>query len=257
MPRTQLIVSYRGGAYAGWQRQTNGLGVQQVLEEALERLLGEPTSVTAAGRTDAGVHARGQSLHFDHRSELPPRAFVEGGNRFLPEDIRILSAQPRPADFHARFDAINKEYRYLVSTAPVIDALESWRRVRVPPETDFARMNRAAAVLVGRHDFSAFALAGGSHRSPVRTLRRAEWLRDGDNACLVIVGDGFLRGMVRCVVGTLLEVGLAKRKVESVTDLIQGAPRFQAGPTAPAHGLVLEGVEYSAPTGENSSSEGG
>lgn len=244
MPRTQIIVSYRGKAYAGWQRQTNAVGVQQVVEEALERLIGEPVRVTAAGRTDAGVHARGQSVHLDHTAHLPPRAFVEGANRFLPGDVRILAAERREPTFHARFDASAKEYRYLVSTAPVVDALESWRRVRVPADTDFVAMNEAAALLVGHHDFAAFALAGGSHNSSVRTLRFAEWIIDGDAAELVIVGAGFLRGMVRSIVGTLLEVGRGRRGPESVAALLGGRPREEGGPTAPAHGLVLERVEY-------------
>lgn len=251
MPRTQLIVSYRGDAYVGWQRQTNGLAVQQVVEEALERLIGEPAAVTAAGRTDAGVHARGQSLHLDHDADLPPRAFVDGANRFLPDDVRILAAERRTPEFHARFDATAKEYRYSVSTAPVIDALEAWRRVRVSPDTDFASMNRAAAALVGRHDFSAFALAGGAHHSSIRRLRSAEWVVEGEPAEFVIVGDGFLRGMVRSIVGTLLEVGEGRRSPESVPALLDGRPRAEAGPTAPAKGLILEKVEYSLPTGEN------
>ena len=244
MVRTQLIISYRGTNYVGWQRQPNGLAVQQVVEEALGKLLDTEPRLVAAGRTDAGVHALGQSVHVDHERELPERAWVEGANRFLPDDIRVLAASARSQDFHARYDATSKEYRYLTSTARVIDALERWRRVGVRADTDFDAMNRAAQALVGHHDFTAFALAGGGHKKPERTVTTAEWTRDGEMAEFVIRGEGFLRGMVRSIVGTLLEVGSGSRSVEGFAALIDGRPRGDAGPTAPAKGLVLQKVEY-------------
>ncbi len=244
MFRTQLIISYRGTNYVGWQRQPNGAAVQQVVEEALAEMVGTEPRLVAAGRTDAGVHALGQSVHVDHDRELPRRAWIEGANRFLPDDIRILAAEVRPHSFHARYDAISKEYRYLVSTAQVVDALESWRRVRVPAGTDFDVMNRAAQALVGRHDFTAFALAGGAHKSPKRTVTTAEWTVEGATAEFIIRGDGFLRGMVRSIVGTLLDLGSGSRPVEEFAALLAGRPRGDAGQTAPAKGLVLQKVEY-------------
>ncbi len=257
MNRTQLIVSYRGTAYVGWQRQTNGLAVQQVLEEAIERLVGDPVTVFAAGRTDAGVHALGQSVHLDTMQELPAKGWVHGTNRFLPEDIRVLAAVAKDHDFHARFGAQQKEYRYWVSTAPVIDALECWRSIRVSPVIDFERMNQAAQSLVGEHDFAAFALAGGAHHDAKRTVYSAWWRADGERAVFTIIGNGFLRGMVRSIVGTLLEVGSAGREPENLAVLLEGADRGQAGPTAPAKGLVLQRVVYSDSTRENSVTGGG
>lgn len=244
MFRTQLIISYRGTRYVGWQRQPNGLAVQQVVEEALAKLLGTAPRLVAAGRTDAGVHALGQSVHFDHDRELPERAWVEGANRFLPDDIRILAAKGRPQEFHARYKAVSKEYRYLVSTASVIDALEYWRRVGIQADADFDAMNRAAQELVGCHDFTAFALAGGAHKSPERTVTTAAWTVDEAKAEFVIRGNGFLRGMVRSIVGTLLEVGSGSRSVDEFAALLAGRPRGDAGQTAPAKGLVLQKVEY-------------
>jgi tRNA pseudouridine38-40 synthase len=248
MPTYRLILSYNGAAYAGWQRQENALAVQQVVEEALERLVGEPARVVGASRTDAGVHARGQAAHlelphpFSGRAE---RALVHGVNHHLPADVRVLAAAGMPAGFHARKHAWGKEYLYRLSRAAVLSPLDAPFVVAVPAAIDLDRMARAAESLPGRHDFSAFALAGGSHGQPFRRIFSARWEEEGkDGLAFRIVGEGFLRGMVRALVGTLVEVGTGRRSPESFAALLAGRPRSAAGPTAPAHGLVLQRVLY-------------
>jgi tRNA pseudouridine38-40 synthase len=242
--RVRLVLSYRGTRYAGWQRQENAVSVQQVVEEAVSKLTGEPVRVTGASRTDAGVHARGQVAHLDLDRPLPARALVHGVNPHLPEDIRVLAAAEVEDGFHARRSALGKEYRYRLSRAEVISPLDSLFAVAVPARIDLGRMERAAAYLPGRHDFSAFALAGGSHGQPFRTIEAVSWKEVDQEIVFSVTGDGFLRGMVRALVGTLIEVGLGRREPESLSDLLQGRPRSEAGPTAPAHGLVLERVFY-------------
>ncbi len=239
-----LVISYRGTAYAGWQRQNNALTVQQVVEEALSDVLGEPSVVIGAGRTDAGVHARGQVVHLSPARPAALGALVHGTNHRLPEDVRVLSAAVAADDFHARYSASGKEYRYRLIAAEVLSPLDAPFALRVEPGLDRAAMRAAAAAFVGRHDFSAFALAGGSHRSPVRTVTVAELLGEGDELVARVEGDGFLRGMVRSMVGTLLDVGRGRRSPDDVRGLLQGGPRSGAGATAPAHGLCLERVTY-------------
>lgn len=247
MPIYRLTLSYRGGAYAGWQRQENAVAVQQVVEEALERLLGHPVRVVGASRTDAGVHARAQAAHLELPRDFPPRGLVHGTNRHLPEDVRVLAAAAMPQvspGFHARRHAAGKEYLYRLSRAAVIPPLDSPFVAPAPAALDLDRMARAAAGLPGRHDFSAFALAGGSHGQPFRRIFSARWEGEGDEIAFRIVGEGFLRGMVRALVGTLIEVGTGRRTPEGFAGLLAGRPRGEAGPTAPAHGLVLQRVLY-------------
>ncbi len=245
MPTYRLTLAYRGAAYAGWQRQENALAVQQVVEEALERLLGEAVRIAGASRTDAGVHARGQVAHLELARPFPERGLVHGANRFLPADVRVLAAAAMPAGFHARRHAAAKEYVYRLSGAPVISPLDALFVAPAPAGLDVERMARAASVLPGRHDFSAFALAGGSHGQPFRRIVSARWEeREGGELAFRVVGAGFLRGMVRALVGTLIEVGTGRRTPESFAALLAGRPRREAGPTAPAHGLVLQQVWY-------------
>jgi tRNA pseudouridine38-40 synthase len=248
----RLILSYRGAAYAGWQRQDNALAVQEVAEGALSRLLAAPVRVVGASRTDAGVHARGQAAHLEPpelAARLPPSALVHGTNHLLPEDVRVLAAHRMADGFHARRTASGKEYCFRLSRAEVLSPLDSPFVVRVPPGIDAAAMGRAAAALPGRHDFSAFALAGGARTQPFRTLAAAGFEEAGAELRFRVVGDGFLRGMVRALVGTLIEVGLGRRSPEQFAALLEGgagasATRAAAGPSAPAHGLVLERVIY-------------
>ncbi|HVT61086.1 MAG TPA: tRNA pseudouridine(38-40) synthase TruA [Thermoanaerobaculia bacterium] len=240
----RLTLSYRGAAYAGWQRQANARAVQEVVEEALCDLLGMPVGLVGASRTDAGVHARGQTAHLELAAPFALGGLVHGTNHRLPEDIRVLAADLMPAGFHARRSAEAKEYSYRVSRAAVLSPLDAPFVWRVPPRLDLAAMARAAGELLGRHDFSAFALAGGAHRQPVRTIAAADWEEEGEELRFRVRGDGFLRGMVRGLVGTLIELGLGRRPVEGFTALLAGGTRAAAGMTAPAHGLVLERVFY-------------
>ncbi len=246
MPTYRLTLAYRGAAYAGWQRQENALSVQQVVEEALERLLGRPARIVGASRTDAGVHARGQAAHLELADPFPERGLVHGTNRHLPADVRVLAAAAMPPGFHARKHAAGKEYLYRLGRAAVLSPLDSLFVAPAPAGIDPEPMARAAALLPGRHDFSAFALAGGSHGQPFRRIFSARWEESGEELAFRIVGEGFLRGMVRALVGTLIEVGAGKRSVESFAGLLAGQPRSAAGPTAPAHGLTLQHVLYPA-----------
>jgi len=238
----RLTVSYRGERYGGWQRQDNALTVQQVLEEALAAQLGCAVRVTGASRTDAGVHARGQVVSL--LADSSAGELVHGTNARLPGDVRVLAAAAAPPGFHARKHAAGKEYRYHLRSDPVLSPLDAPFAVRVEPGLDLAAMRAAAATLVGRHDFSAFARTGGSATHPIRRLDTAEWLADGAELTFRVVGEGFLRGMVRALVGTMLEVGRGRRTAADVAALLAGRPRAEAGPNAPAHGLVLERVDY-------------
>jgi tRNA pseudouridine38-40 synthase len=240
----RLILSYRGGRYAGWQRQENALSVQEVLETALERLLSRPMRVAGASRTDAGVHARGQAASLELAEPFPAQGLVHGTNHHLPEDVRVMAACRMPPGFHARKHAAGKTYSFRLSRADVISPLDAPYTVRIPRGVDLGRMAEAAERLAGRHDFSAFALAGGSHTQPFRTILGASWEERGEEIFFRITGEGFLRGMVRALVGTLIEVGTGRRTPEDFAALLAGAPREAAGPTAPAHGLTLEEVFY-------------
>lgn len=239
----RLTLSYRGADFAGWQRQPNATTVQEVLEEALSSVAGEEIRVVGAGRTDAGVHARGQVAHLDSERRFEIGALVNGTNHHLPEAVRVLAACRTGDGFHARKCALAKEYRYRTSRAAVLSPLDEPWTLRIP-EVDLEAMRVATAAVVGRHDFSAFALSGGAHGQPRRRILAASWHQRGATLELRIVGDGFLRGMVRSLVGTLLEVGRGRRRPDDFVSLLAGAERAAAGPTAPAHGLTLERVFY-------------
>ena len=240
----RLTLSYVGTAYAGWQRQPDTLTVQEVVEGAVAAIVGTETPVVGAGRTDAGVHARGQVAHVEVREAVELRALVHGTNHHLPADVRVMAADRVRDGFHARKSARAKEYGYRLSRRRVLSPLDAPFVVSIGRSVEIEALHCAARMLVGEHDFTAFALAGGSHGQPRRTVFAADWVRRGDELEFRIVGDGFLRGMVRSLVGTLLEVGRGRRSLAEFEALLGGAPRSAAGPTAPAHGLTLERVLY-------------
>jgi tRNA pseudouridine38-40 synthase len=256
--RFRLVLAYVGTAYGGWQRQPNAATVQEVVETALADLTGESVVLAGAGRTDAGVHARGQVAHFDLSRPFPAAALVHGTNHRLPPDIRVLEAAEAGAGFHARYSAAAKAYSYRFLPGRSATPEEAAFAVPVPELVDRAALRDATLHLPGRHDFAAFALAGGAHRTTVRSLYAARWSETAAGCVLHVVGEGFLRGMVRAIAGTLLEVGLGRRDVADFRALLSGAPRSAAGATAPAQGLTLERIWYPpAPAGGTRSAADG
>lgn len=242
--RYAVVLSYRGTHHAGWQRQAHAVSLQQTFEEALSEVLGSRTVAVASGRTDAGVHARGQVAHFDARPGFPCRALVLGTNTRLPDELRVHWAGRMSSDFHARKGAAGKEYRYRLGSGLAIDALELPYRVPLPRDVDLERVRLALPVLIGEHDFSAFANSGGSHQQARRKLFDVHMRGRGTRLELRFEGSGFLRGMVRALVGTLFDVGRGRLSIAALRALLRGAPRSRAGASAPARGLVLERVWY-------------
>jgi tRNA pseudouridine38-40 synthase len=239
-----LTLAYLGAGFGGWQRQTNARSVQEVVEIALERVVGEPVRLHGASRTDAGVHAAGQEAHLTLARSWPARALVEGTNHHLPPEVRVLRALPVAPGFHARGWAVAKEYQYRMSRRPVLSPFEAPTMVRVSERLDLDRFRQGAALLEGGHDFRAFARSGGSHRQTRRRVFVADLAEHGPDVTFRIVGDGFLRGMVRAVVGSLLWVASGRLSLERWAALVEGADRSEAGPSAPACGLTLMRVIY-------------
>lgn len=244
MKRILLTVEYDGTAYAGWQRQLNGLAVQQVLEEALHRATGECITVTGASRTDAGVHALGQAVHFDTASSIPPEKYPFVLNTMLPRDVRVLSGREVPPDFHARFMTCGKQYTYRIINRRHGSAIRRNTHTHVPVPLDMSPMERAAQTLLGKHDFAAFQASGGTAKTTVRTIYRADLIREGDEITLTIEGDAFLYNMVRIIAGTLIEIGQHRRGEDAFTRAISSGSRLDLGVTAPPHGLELTRVDY-------------
>lgn len=252
----RLILEYDGASYHGWQRQRGMLTVQEVLESRLAVMLGEVVGVRASGRTDAGVHAKGQVVNFYSRSRLEPDEFLRGLNSLLPPDIVVLAAEEVDDSFHARFSASSKTYEYLILNRSVPSALERHRSWHIRQALSIGPMRRCLDELMGMHDFSAFMAAGSSVSSTQRYMFRAH-LEQPDPAHLVFTfeADGFLRYMVRNLVGTLVDVGRGKRTPEEFAAVLAGGDRKKAGMTAPAHGLYLVAVHYGS-KGESPSEKG-
>ena len=243
-PTHALQIAYDGSSYAGWQRQENAVSVQQRIEEAVAELTARTPSVVGSGRTDAGVHSTGQVAHTTFPGGWGSRNVVLGLNSHLPADIRVLAAREIRPDFHAQRSATAKTYLYRLSAKEVLDPFEARRSVRIRATLDLQAVRRASSALQGTHDFASFAKSGGSHDSAVRTVFRLDWTRAGELIELQIEGDGFLRGMVRALVGTLLEVGEGRRDAGSMHELLAAKDRTLAGPNAPACGLELARVDY-------------
>lgn len=239
-----MIVEYDGTDYAGWQRQANALAVQQVLEETLERLTGERIVLHGASRTDAGVHALGQSVHFDTDSRIPGEKFSYALNALLPHDIRVSLSEDAASDFHARFSTKGKRYRYLFWDAPHAGALNRNTHAHSIYPLDVEKMQAEADALIGTHDFAAFAASGSVVKDTVRTIWKAEVTRDGHEVKLIVEGSGFLYNMVRIIAGTLRDVGSGKLEPGALKRAIETGDRLDLGVTAPAHGLTLMEVFY-------------
>jgi tRNA pseudouridine38-40 synthase len=246
-PRVALRLAYLGSSFAGWQRQPRSATVQAALENALERLYGGHVPLVGAGRTDAGVHAAGQVAHFDPPLAIPPRGIQRALNSALPAGVRVLRAWPAPASFHARRSAKGKQYRYRISWGPVLSPWEALRRAWFPHPLNAAAMAHTLLQVLGEHDFAAFALsghAGHGRRGTVRTVTAARLRGRGRRLDIVLEGDGFLRGMVRRIVGALIEVGRGTQPPTWFAALVREPITRPPAPTAPAHGLTLERVFY-------------
>lgn len=247
--RLRLTVAFDGTNYFGWQWQPADISVQQKVEEALARIFPSQPRVNGCSRTDTGVHAQALVAHFDvPRAEfrMPTRKLILAVNAHLPEDIRITSAARAKADFHARFSARGKQYRYFVWNHSAHSPLLRHQSWQVPRPLDLRAMRAAAAQLVGRHDFLAFsATPGYARRHTVRHLRRCEVKRSGPLITVILEADGFLYKMCRGIVGTLVQVGLGRFRADQVLPMLESRDRCLAGMTAPAQGLVLWKVFYS------------
>jgi len=246
-----MIVEYDGTNYAGWQRQANALAVQQVIEGALSKLTRERIVIHGASRTDAGVHALGQSCHFDTESRIPGEKFSYAVNTLLPPDIRIRFSEEVSPDFHARFSTKGKRYRYLFWDDHHAGALNRLTHAHSIYPLDVERMQSEANALVGTHDFAAFAASGSVVKDTVRTLWRADVTRDGDEVKLIVEGNGFLYNMVRIIAGTLRDIGSGKLQPGALKRAIDTGDRLDLGVTAPAHGLTLMEVFYTLPEGSD------
>ncbi len=251
MATFKLTLEYDGTDFAGWQSQPPGCRtVQATLEAVLARFGGRRVPVVGAGRTDAGVHAEGQVASFVLATRLVPGQLKRALNAQLPRDLAVVDVEGAPEGFHARYDACGKVYRYDVWNAPAPSPLRARRALHVPGALDVEAMAAAAAAFEGSHDFSSLRAAGSRVRDPVRTLHRVAVGGVAGGALRVeVAGTGFLRHMVRNLVGTLLEVGRGARAAGTVPALLAAADRRAAGPTAPAHGLTLVRVEYGPPAG--------
>ena len=244
MKRILLTVEYDGTNYAGWQRQINGLAVQQVLEEALCKATREHIVVTGASRTDAGVHALGQAVHFDTDSRIPPEKYPFVLNTMLPRDVRVHTGREVPEGFHARFMTCGKRYTYRIVNSRHASAIRRNTHVHVPLPLDLAPMQEAAKQLLGTHDYAAFQAAGGTAKTTVRTIHSVELTRLGDEIILTVEGDAFLYNMVRIIAGTLIEIGLHRRNINAFSEAYETLDRLSLGVTAPPHGLELTKVYY-------------
>ena len=244
MRTIRLTIEFDGTNYVGWQLQPNGISIQQVVEEALAKLLGEQVRVYSSGRTDAGVHARGMVAAFRTERNLPLRAFSYGLNVLLPPDIVVHEAAEAAPDFNPRSDAKGKHYRYTIHMVRHRSPLSRHFAWQLRSDLDLDAMREAAGCFVGERDYAAFCASGSSVRTTVRTVFSVDIDQQGEFIHIDVKGSGFLRNMVRIMTGTLVEVGQGKIRPEAVHQLFLGQTRMDAGMTAPAQGLCLMEVYY-------------
>lgn len=242
--RIACAVEYDGDGFRGWQIQRAARTVQGAVEHALGRVADEPLRTICAGRTDAGVHAIGQVVHFDTGAQRPDRAWVLGTNAHLPPDVAVRWARCVDANFHARFSTVDRAYRYLILEREGRPALARARCAWSRQVLDVPAMRRAAAHLLGEHDFSAFRAAGCQARHPVRTVHAIGISRRGDRVAIDVRANAFLHNMVRIIAGTLMAVGRGDRAAARVREILAGRDRRRAAETAPSRGLYFVGPSY-------------
>ena len=246
--KLKLTIAYHGARYKGWQVQKSGITVQQKVEEALKRFFPSVDRVHSSSRTDTGVHARGMVAHVEVQKdefrigELKLRLAL---NAFLPDDVSVTEVKRVPGNFHARFDAAGKQYRYMIWNHPALNPLQREVSWHVPRELDFLRMQEGAKFFIGNHDFRAFAVKREYEmQSTIRVVSNCKLYKKDSMLTCLIEGEGFLYKMCRGIVGTLVEVGLGKLKPVDIRNILKSCDRSQAGMTAPAHGLILWKVMY-------------
>jgi tRNA pseudouridine38-40 synthase len=244
MPRIAFGLEYDGSRYRGWQSQANAPSVQAVLEPALSSVADHPITLTAAGRTDAGVHAAMQVVHFDAAVDRGERGWILGANTLLPRDISALWARPVPDDFSARYSAQARSYRFIIQNRRSRPALMHERACWVRDPLDAKPMHAAAQALCGEHDFTSFRATECQSRTPMRRLERISVARQGEYVYIDITANAFLHHMVRNIAGTLIAVGSGDKPIEWVADVLAARDRRAAGVTAAAGGLYLVGVRY-------------
>jgi tRNA pseudouridine38-40 synthase len=244
MVRIALGLEYDGASFCGWQTQPGGCGVQDHLQRALSQFAAQPIEVIAAGRTDAGVHASAQVVHFDAGVERDANAWVRGTNTYLPPAARVLWAQPVSDEFHARYGARSRTYVYLLLNEAVAPAILHGKVGWFHRPLDTAAMGAAARVLVGEHDFSAFRDAQCQAKSPVRDLREVRVEREGNQIRFTFRANAYLHHMIRNIVGSLVYVGAGRREPAWIAELLAARDRTRAAPTFAPDGLYLAGVEY-------------
>ena len=244
MPRFALGLEYDGSAFRGWQSQSHARGIQAEVERARAFVANHPVEVVAAGRTDAGVHATGQVVHFDAAVDRGERGWVLGANVNLPEQVSALWLRTVPANFHARYDALERSYRYVILNRATRPALERGHVCWIRESLDADRMHEAAQALLGEHDFSTFRAAECQSRTPVRHVTSLQVRRIGRYLQIDVVANAFLHHMVRNIAGTLIAVGRGVRPVSWVADVLAARDRTQGGVTAPPQGLYLRSVRY-------------
>lgn len=245
MRNIKLVLAYDGTAYHGFQRQANAITIQQIVEERLPKLFGHPIAIAGAGRTDAGVHARGQVISFAVHGTIPTERIPLAARGLLPPDIVVVEAEEVEESFHARYSAQSKTYRYRVLNSQLASPFERNYSWHFPQQLAVELMQQAAQVIVGTHDFSAFRASGGAPVSPVKTIMTAECCYAGEAVIeFTFCGTGFLYHMVRNLVGTLVEVGQQRITPEDFAGILEGRDRRAAGITAPAQGLYLMEVKY-------------
>jgi len=239
-----LKIEYDGTDYSGWQSQNNARSIQDTIEVALKRITGRKARLISSGRTDAGVHALNQTANFKTVSAIPPFKLQRALNSILPKDIVIKEAREVPLEFHSRFDAKSKIYRYTIINGPAASAISRNFTAHIPYKLNFALMKKEAKALTGRHDFKSFQAADRIERSSVRTIKKLSARKKGEKIIIDIEADGFLYNMVRNIAGTLIDIGRGRLAKGSMARILKAKNRTLAGETAPAKGLCLIEVKY-------------